>query len=209
MDGTRVRTLTPWLGIAAILVTFGTMALAILASPAFAVDQNALSNLGAAGHPAGTATTELLFNGGLILGGLCGVGFAIGLALSVEHVVARVGAAIFGVSMASMGGVGVFPQDGPFHFEVAAGFYLLFSVALLVYGPGQLLAGKTREGVVSIATALANLAVWVLWVTTVGITAPGLAIPELLGAGLVAIWTLLQVRQEFPRVSLPGRRATT
>lgn len=198
MTGERLQAWTPAFGIAAILCTFGGTGLAILASPAFAVDVNALSNLGVASHSAGTTTTVLLFNGGLILGGVFGIAFATGLALTVEHVVERIGAVLFGISMALMGGVGVFPQNGPYHFEVAAGFYMFFSVALLVYGPGQIIAEKTKEGLISVTLALGNLGVWVVWVSGGGIGQPGLAIPELIGAGIVAFWTLLQVRQRFP-----------
>lgn len=194
MDEARLRAVVPWFGIAAIVVTFGTMGLAIALSPDFAVSANALSNLGDSGHPAGTATTELLFNGGLVLGGLLGMAFGAGLVVLDSHPVERVGAVLFVVTMASMAGVGVFPQDGPYHFEVAAGFYLGFSVATPVYGVGQALAGERRAALFSVVAGVANLLVWVWWVGSVGLTHPGLAIPELLGAGLVAAWTVVTAR---------------
>lgn len=191
----RVRRATPAVGVGAVLVTFGTMGLAIVVSPSFAWTGNALSNLGHAGHPAGTATTELLFNGGLILGGVAGVAFAVGVALVDDHAVRRLGVAVFGLSMLAMGGVGLFPQDGPYHFEVAVSFYTLFSVATIVYGAGQVLDGAGRDGTVSIALGAANLGVWVVWGATGPVTRPGLAVPEILGAGLVAVWTVLTARR--------------
>lgn len=191
----EIRRLTPPVGIAAVVVTFGAIGLAILASPSFSLTTDALSNLGDAGDPAGTPTTELLFNGGLILGGLAGAAFAAGLLLLAAHPVQRLGAVVFGVSMLSMGGVGVFPQDGPFHFQVAVGFYMLFSAGVIGYGAGQVLDGRRREGALSLVPAVGNLGVWILWGATGAVTRPGLAMPELAGAVLVAAWTALTARR--------------
>jgi hypothetical membrane protein len=183
------------LGVTAIAVTFLGIFGAVALSPSFAWSENALSNLGDAGHPAGTATTELLFNGGLILGGLLGVGFAATLALRERVIGTRLGAVVFGLAMASMAGVGVFPQDRPLHFEVAVGLYMLFSVAGIVYGAGSLLEGRRRVAAVSGGLGVTNLAIWIGWVGTVGIDAPGLAIPEILGAGCIGTWALWQARE--------------
>lgn len=195
----RLRRSTPGIGVGAVVVTLGTMGLAILASPAFRWTRNALSNLGDAGDPAGTALTAVLFNGGLIVGGLLGVGFAVGLALQSDHPVSTAGAGAFALSMLSMAGVGVFPQDGPFHFQVAVGFYLLFSIAAGTYGVGEVLDGQTRAGTVSAALAVGNLLVWIGWLSTGGLTRPGLAIPEIIGAVLVAAWTVLTARRLYAR----------
>jgi len=191
----RLRRLTPHFGVGAMVLTFGTMGLAIAVSPSFWWTRNALSNLGDAGDPAGTALTVLLFNGGLIVGGLAGLVFAIGLALADTHPIRRLGAGAFALSMLAMAGVGVFPQDGPFHVEAAVSFYLLFSVAAMVYGTGQVLDGERREGLASVLLSTANLGIWVGWLTNGGLTRPGLAIPEIAGAALVAVWTVVQVRR--------------
>lgn len=183
----------PWLGVVAVVVTFGGIVLAIAASPAFAWTENALSNLGDAGDPAGTATTELLFNGGLILGGLFGIGFGVWLASRMETLVRRIGSGIFVVAMAAMGGVGVFPQDGPYHLQVAVGFYTLFSVAALIVALGQLLDRRWWPGLVSIVAGGGNLLTWFVWIQSGGIEQPGLAIPETIGALLVAAWTVVMV----------------
>lgn len=201
MADRRFEQLTPVFGVAAVLVTFGTMGAAIAVSPAFSPTVNALSDLGDASTSAGTATTELLFNGGLMVGGVLGIGFAVGLAVLADHLLQRVGAVVFAVSMASMAGVGFFPQDGPYHFEVASGFYMLFSVALLIYGPGQLLLGRRQEALLSLSAAVGNLAVWIYWGATGGLSQPGLAVPELIGAALLAVWVVVTVavlRQDGP-----------
>jgi len=182
----------PMLGVAAIVITFLGIFGAVALSPSFAWSENALSNLGVASHAAGTETTVLLFNGGLILGGVLGIGFAVALALEEKHALRRLGATVFGVAMASMAGVGIFPQNQPFHFAVASGLYLLFSVAAIVYAVGLVLGDKRHAAALSGGLGVTNLAVWIGWVGTVGIEAPGLAIPEILGAACIGIWALWQ-----------------
>jgi hypothetical membrane protein len=182
----------PALGIAAILVTFVGIFGAVALSPSFAWGENALSNLGVASQAAGTGTTVLLFNGGLILGGVLGIGFAASLVAVERQPVVRLGAVIFGVAMASMAGVGVFPQDGPYHFEVAFGLYILFTVAAVVFGVGKILDSARREGALSAGLGALNLGIWAVWVQQGGIGQPGLAIPEILGAACIGAWALWQ-----------------
>ncbi|QCC52362.1 DUF998 domain-containing protein [Halapricum salinum] len=183
------------LGVAAIVVTFVGIFGAVALSPSFAWSENALSNLGVASHAAGTGTTVLLFNGGLLLGGVLGIGFAVALALREARLLGRLGAALFGVAMASMAGVGVFPQGHSLHFGVASGLYLLFSVATIVYAGGLVIDGDRRAGALSAGLGVVNLGIWIGWVGAVGIEAPGLAIPEILGAGCVGAWALWQARE--------------
>jgi len=185
----------PVLGVAAIVATFLGIFGAVALSPSFAWSENALSNLGVASHAAGTGTTVLLFNGGLILGGLLGIGFAVALVLEGSHSLRRLGATVFGVSMASMAGVGVFPQDQPFHFEVASGLYLLFSIAAIVYAVGLLLDDQRRAAAISGGLGVMNLGVWIGWVGTAGIEAPGLATPEIIGAACIGVWAVWQANR--------------
>jgi hypothetical membrane protein len=190
MDVGQYRGVFAWVGIVAIAVTFLGMAGAALFSPSFSVAGNALSNLGDPTDPAGTATTALLFNGGLILGGVGGVVFGVGLFLTAERLLARIGSVVYVVSLALMAGVGLFPQGHGLHFPSASGFYMLFSLAVVVYGVGCLLAGDRRGAVLSVGSGVFNLAGWVVWGVTGSLTRDGLAIPELVGAAAVAGWTL-------------------
>lgn len=190
MDRNRLQRVAPWIGVVAVVVTFGGIGLGIAFSPSFGLTENALSNLGVADHSAGTDTTALVFNGGLIVGGALGGAFGVALAAIVSHPVERTGAVLFGLALVSMGAVGVFPQDGPYHFEAAAGFYLLFSIAVLVYAVGQLLTGERRSGALSAVAGLGNLAVWIGWGLTGSLTRAGLALPELLGAAMVVLWVV-------------------
>lgn len=184
-----------WAGVAAVAVVFGAFAAAIALSPSFGFGANALSALGDRTHPVGTAATAVMFNGGLIVGGALGVVFAIGLAFTVDGLLARFGALLFGVASVCLSAIGVFPQGHSLHFPVASGFYVLFSASALVFGAGQLLVGRRRSGAVSIGAGLGNLAVWTVWIGSGGLRRPGLAIPELAGAIFVGLWVLVHARR--------------
>lgn len=198
MDCNRLRRVVPWIGLLAVVVTVGSIGLGIALSPAFDPTGNALSNLGVVDHPAGTTTTALVFNGGLMIGGVLGAAFGVSVATLVSHPVQRVGGVVFAVALLSMGAVGVFPQNHPYHFEVAAGFYLLFSVAALVYAVGQFLAGDRPSAGLTAGAGVGNLAVWFGWGATGSVARPGLAVPELLGAALVVLWVLAVVKTLRP-----------
>jgi len=208
MDVARHRVWFGRIGIVALAVTFLGMIGAAVVSPSFSVTRNALSNLGTTTDSAGTGTTVLLFNGGLILGGIGGVVLGVGLAATVDGIVTRLGAVLYAVSLASMAGVGLFPQTHPYHFPVAAGFYVLFSLAVIVYGIGCLLRSDGRGAALSVAAGVANLAVWVGWGVTGSVTRDGLAVPELLGALAVGLWTLWAARGLLDTESAAPTRAS-
>ncbi|QSG14530.1 DUF998 domain-containing protein [Halapricum desulfuricans] len=189
--GWSARTLGRWAGVASISTVFGAVLLAVVLSPAFALEANALSDLGERSHPASTGLTVIVFNGGLFVGGVLGLLFAGVLSTATARPLSRIGAALFGVAAILLSAIGVFPQGHPLHFPVASGFYTLFSVAVLVFGVGQLRDRDTRSALVSMGAGVGNLAVWTGWITRGGLRQPGLAIPEIAGALFVALWVLV------------------
>jgi len=187
------RTVGRWAGIASIAVVFVAVVVAVVLSPAFAPETNALSDLGDRSHSASTGLTVIVFNGGLCVGGVLGLLFAGVLATSVPRALSRIGAALFGVATMLLAAIGVFPQGHPFHFPVASGFYTLFSVAVLAFGSGQLRGRHLRSALVSIGAGLGNLAVWTAWGLQTDVRRSGLAIPEIAGALFVALWMLVHI----------------
>jgi len=185
--------LSVWTGVGVPVWTLATMLLATILSPSFSWTANDLSNLGASTDVA-TPLTIALFNGGLISGGLVGVAFTGALWIGSQHLVERLGAIPFALTVLTMAGVGVFPQFHPLHFPVAVSFFLLVSVTCWVYGAGNLLAGARRRGVATIGLGVLNLGVWVAWVQIEWLSQPGLAIPEVIGAFLFAGWTAATAR---------------
>jgi len=186
----RVYRVSSWAGFLAPTITLGAIFLATLLSPSFSWTYNALSNLGGTLTEAGTPTTRLVFNGGLVGGGLIGFGFAYALLSVARNRVELAGIGIFGLDLVSLVLIGVFPEQEPLHIPVAIAFYVLLSVALVTYGAGNLLAGDRPRGLVTIVLGVFNNCIWLLWVATGDIIRPGIAIPEILGAFVFAGWAL-------------------
>jgi hypothetical membrane protein len=171
------------LGAAATLLALGGIAAAILLDPTFSWTSDALSDLGVRDRSA------FAFNWGLILGGLAGVGYALGLWRSSSEAGVldgfRAGALAF--AMAAMAGVGGFDLTEPLHGPAAIGFYALITVAFAVDG---LARRGTATGRVVLAFAPVHVAVWATFVAGWW-PVSGLALPELPGALMLAAWVWL------------------
>jgi hypothetical membrane protein len=179
-----------WSGAAAVVVTLLAIFVATVVSPAFSWTGNALSNLGVTQTAAGTPLTVVLFNGGLILGGVLGVGFSAALFRMSPSVAARATAVSFGLTVLFMAFVGVFPQDTAPHFPVALGFYLLISLSLWLDSLASFRQGWRSRAIAGFSLGTANLVGWLVWGLTGPPTRDGLAIPELWGALLFSAWTV-------------------
>lgn len=162
-------------GIGYCVVAVGTTVVTTLMASWFRWTENALSDLGASGEP-----TAPLFNGGLILGGLVGILFAVWLLGDSSSRLQRMGSLLFGVAMGFRTLIGVFPIGEPLHNTVAIAFFVVVALALFVYGAGAYVAGQRLNAAVVLAAATLNPLVWTMWVAFGQSVAPGLAIPELL-----------------------------
>lgn len=164
----------------------GGIGTAIATSPWFTWTGDALSDLG---HPARASAP--LFNGGLILGGILGVAFALSVLAARRHPVTRGGAVIVGVGMANMAFVGVFDVTHPLHEPVAVAFFLAITYGWFVHGTGLALAGQVHRGVGTIWLGVVHLSGWLIW-AAVGVE--GIALPETVGALLLAVWIAAEFR---------------
>ncbi len=82
----------------------------------------------------------------------------------------------------------VVSQIPPQHGTVAVGFFLLFTVAFVCYGAGDLRTGAHRWGLFGLALAAVHVGGWAVWIAAG--TPGGLALPELVGSGCVSTWIL-------------------
>jgi hypothetical membrane protein len=177
-------------GAGSVLVTLSAILLATLVSPSFTWPANALSDLGVARTPAGTGLTVLLFNGGLVVGALLGLGFAALRWRRAASTLQRLVAVLFVATLLAMAGVGLFPAGSALHVPAAVAFYVLVTVTLWVDawdaggGPGG------RRGAVQTWLGAANVATWAVWALTGPVRRPGLAIPEIIGALVLSAWVL-------------------
>lgn len=179
-----------YLVVVAVAVTLGGLLVATLLSPEFAWQENALSNLGVTWTDAGTTTTAVVFNGGLVTGGLVGGTAVVSLYRRSTRRADRVVLGLTGTALALMGLIGVFPQGGLLHFPVAVGFFLLASVAMWADSGRRYRAGQRRRAVLAATGGVTNILGWVLWFAVVETPSEGLAIPEALGAVVFAAWLL-------------------
>lgn len=162
------------------IVTLGGILLAIVVSDSFSWSESALSDLGVA------ASTALLFNGGLVVGGLLGLPYAYALWDDGPGGVGRLTPLLFALAMTTMGLVGVFVSGHPLHYPAALSFYLLVSATLVLDG---LARRSTQEGRVAALLGVAHLVGWVVW--TAGVRfGTGLAVPETVGALVFVVWVL-------------------
>ncbi|WP_277541003.1 DUF998 domain-containing protein [Haloarcula laminariae] len=178
-------------GVVAVCIAAVGIAGAALASPAFAVTGNALSDLGQPGNPAATPVTTLLFDGGLILAGVVGLPFSVVLWRRSETSIGRVAVVPFAVALLGMAGVGLFPAGRPLHVPAALTLYLGSMVAMTLAGVDSGLAGKRRRAAATLSFVAVHVAGWWWWAAGGPVPRPGLAVPELLGAAVFAAWVVL------------------
>lgn len=169
-------------GAGAMTAALGGIVVAIALAPWFSMTANALSDLGVAGRAAVAAA----FNGGLLLGGAVALAYAWVLWTAAETRGARVVAVEFAAAALLMAGVGAFPSGTSLHFPVALGLYLVLTLVLATDGAVR---RATTAGRLALVAAGIHLGQWWLWIAGLRL-GPGLAIPELVGALLLAAWVL-------------------
>lgn len=180
----------PWTGVGAVVVTIGSILAATAVADGFSWRRNALSNLGVTSTEVGTQASVVLFNGGLVAGGLVGAVFG---AVLVQTASTRGEYGVVGllaITLALMSLVGVFPQGTNPHFAVAGGFYLMVSVSLWADALVRLRAGSRLWALVSAAAGVANIGGWIGWI--VAGTPWGVAVPEMVGAVVFGGWVCLR-----------------
>ncbi|MBX0293962.1 DUF998 domain-containing protein [Haloarcula nitratireducens] len=179
-----------WAGVASVVLTNAAIAGATLASPSFAWTDHALSNLGQPGDPVATPVTTLLFDGGLVLGGLVGLLFSYTLWVESANLAERLAALPLCVALLGMVGVGVFPYAQPLHGPAAITLYLASMVTMALYAVGNALAGAIGRAAGTVALVALHVGVWWWWLSGGGLSRGGLAVPELFGSLLFSAWVL-------------------
>jgi len=128
LDNTTITKIAGICGILAPLVVFSCIGLAMVHAPWFIWIQNALSDLGV------ESASALLFNCGMVIGGVLLLVFSLGLARIISN---KIGAHILSLSALALIGIGLFPETiFPTHFIISASFFILLAISLLVIGLG-------------------------------------------------------------------------
>jgi hypothetical membrane protein len=164
------------------VVALGAVGLAGLLAPTFSVTTGNLSDLGTTAAP-GVAP---VFNGGLLVGGLLAVPYALPLGLrrgaSRRRRAVGVG---FGATALSLAGIGTFPAGTAPHLPLSVAFFVLVTLTTALDGVAR---RDEPTGRVALALAGGHALLWTGWLR---VGPPGLAIPETAGALAIGAWVLL------------------
>jgi hypothetical membrane protein len=170
----RTRDYYALLGLAAPIVAYLFIGVAIAQSPWFRWDVNALSDLGHSSR----SNVAPVFNFGLLFTGLLILAYAI---LSLRHS-ARWTSLALAAAAFSLQLVGAFNEVyGVLHYVVSVLFFVLMGVASLVYA-------AERRSYLGVAAFTVGLAAWVLY--WVHIYSSGVAVPEAVSTLAVMPWVM-------------------
>lgn len=165
-------------GILLPLVFFTGILIAILYSPWFKWTNNALSDLGVKGISA------LIFNNGLIFGGLLAFIFSIGL---IKILYNKIGPYILAISSLALIGAGLFPITMyTLHYIMSAIFFGSLTIGLLIIGI-TMKYNQFDQNMGNAAIMIALLA----FITPVTLYfSHGIAIPEMIICFLAFLWCM-------------------
>jgi hypothetical membrane protein len=170
----RTRNIYALLGLAAPVVAYLFIGIAITQSPWFRWDVNALSDLG---HSSRSSVAPF-FNFGLLFTGLLILAYAL---LSLRHSARWTSLALAAAAFA-LQLVGAFNEVyGVLHFAVSVLFFVSMGVASLVYA-------AERRSYLGVAAFAVGLAAWVLYLA--GIYSSGVAVPEAVSTLAVMPWVM-------------------
>jgi len=165
-------------GILLPFVFFTGILIAISYSPWFKWTNNALSDLGVKGSSA------LIFNNGLIFGGLLAFIFSIGLIKILSN---KIGAYILAIGSLALIGAGLFPITMyTLHYIMSAIFFSSLTIGLLIIGI-TMKYNQFDQNMGNAAIMIALLA----FITPVTLYfSHGIAIPEMIICFLVFLWCM-------------------
>jgi len=157
-------------GVIGPIISLSSIAIAIAYTPRFNWVTWALSDLGV--HEA-----ALIFNSGLIIGGVLTTIFAIGLMqILSEKFLGFLGTFTLILSTISLCAIGVFPESaGRIHFYVSVSFFVLLVISLFLIGGALILEASRYLGIFSILASVVAGAAW-------AIPHQGVAIPEIIAS---------------------------
>jgi len=174
----KVVRLAGFLGVAAPILNFALIFLAIRASPWFSWTGNALSDLGVSG------IGSFIFNSGLVVTGVLMFVFSLGLLeVAGGSGVGRLGSVLFLAAALFLCAIGVFPETaGRIHYYVSVAFFVILPVALFALGVSMARRHMKGFGLLSFAAGSAAAGVWLFpW--------GAVAVPEALSALAVGVWS--------------------
>ncbi len=186
LDNVSIEAIGHVVGLFAVFVGIAGLMLSIGLADGFSITADSLSSLGTPEH--GVA---FLFNGTMIITGTLATVFFATLINRFSHQAQRIGTTIMMIASISLAAIGVFPTDHVLHVPVAVLFFVGISVGILITAYGDQQAGRHKRARVALNLILLHVVAWIFGVVTLD----GIALPELVGALIYAIWVMLLVVQ--------------
>lgn len=174
------------IGMIAVFVGVAGVILSMGLAEDFSVRTGALSDLGDPDRG-----LSWLFNWSLMLTGALATAFFATLINRFDNRYQRVGTAVLTVASASLLAVGIFPIGHAFHLPVSASFFITLTLGVLISGIGDHQVGRIRRSRVAFNLVLLHVIAWAFAYYALD----GVALPELVGALVFAIWIILLVIQ--------------
>jgi hypothetical membrane protein len=154
----------PYLAIAAVIIAYTSITVAILLSPWFSWFNNSLSDLGYTSNPLNISSgAARIFDSGLIVAGILITLFAI-LLLREEHYSWKyvIWIVPFLISSIDLSMIGVFNESfGNIHLVVSIIFFFFTALTLLTYSYVSFPLGTPRTGAIALILGVVCAATWV------------------------------------------------
>ena len=173
-------------GFLAPVLAFALIFSAIASYSPFSWADNALSDLGVV-----AGATSLLFNAGLIVGGVLSFIVATGLFVFLgERFVGKIGAFCFALASLDLCAIGVFSEStGSLHYLVSIVFFVLLPVSLLIVVGGFWLAQQVRMALFTLLVAVCSASPWILYFSVQYVS--GVAVPEIVSGFAASVWVVV------------------
>jgi hypothetical membrane protein len=194
------------IGFIAPVIALGTIFIAILLSPLFTWEGNALSDLG---HYTRTDLgsnqfiVAIIFNAGLILTSILMLYFVVSFSKGLNDIPTKIGMVILGIACVFLLLIGIFSENaGSIHFWVSAGFFFTFPFAMWTIAIGWFRFPNLRW--FSLISFLLPFFSLYIWPAHFAGTLPwtGEAIPEIITAfsAIGWVWSII-ILQIYGKIS--------
>jgi hypothetical membrane protein len=173
-------------GIAAPVIAFTCILLAIAYYSPFSWTGNALSDLGVQ-----EGLTQILFNYGLVVSGLLALLFALGIYVFLgARISGRVGALLFALATLALTAIGVFNENStPMHWYASVAFFIFFPISMLLLTVAFLMLGQLRVGLFTFLTAAIAATPWIVYFNVRYVE--NVAVPETISALAASVWAIV------------------
>ena len=187
-------------GIFSPILTLSVIAVAINSYQFFDWESNALSDLGII-----SGITSILFNNGLIIGGLVTLLFIPGLFILMKKTnYSKFCSSFFALTCCFLILIGIFPEDVvPIHYLVSVGFFVCLPISLFLVAISFYFTNKKVWAFFTLIFALFVAMPWIVYFLTEIFTA--VAIPEIISGVGLSIWIIILGSKMFLSVKNPEK----